>query len=149
MVMYNLLEIFFHVGNIFALFILVMSYILLIIAKSRKSISPTARIVFPDFYDQAAYIRHCYWSATLFLVISWLLCSSNAISPEGIPTASFSNGFLLYACIWAGMIFVSVIVGMILNSIKASVAATYTVKDSIVTNIVYSIIYFLLAFMTM
>lgn len=146
MMMYNALLILFTVANIIAVALLLVSYILTVVAKVRKSQLATANIFFPVFSEQHTMIKHCFWSATMFGFLNWLLCSSSALLVDEASAYTLSKSLLYFGIVWAVMIFVGIITEVVLKCIQSE---TYTcsVTAGIKSTIWYSFLYFLLSFL--
>lgn len=147
MMMYKILLLLFIIANILSLVISGASYILTIVAKSRKSSLATAKIAFPTFEEVHSLIKHCFWSGTVFIALDWLLCSSSILSAEANSNSSLSQALLKMATVWAVMIFVGVITEIILRLIKSTSSNSYSVSPGIKSAICYAILYFVLSFL--
>ena len=147
MIMYKILLSLFIIANILSLVISGTSYILTIVAKSRKSSLATAKIAFPTFAEVHSLIKHCFLSGTVFIALDWLLCSSSILSAEATSNSSLSQALLKMAMVWAIMIFVGIIVEIILRLIKSTGSISYSILPGIKSSICYSILYFVLSFL--
>ncbi len=147
MIMHNALLTLFKVANILGVALLAISYVLNIIAKSRKSLMATSNIAFPVFSEQHSMIKHCYWCGTLFISLNWLLCSSRVLSVDRNTTNALSEGLLLFAFVWAVMIFVGIIAEIIIKCFKTTGSTSYSIVDGIKSSIWYATLYFVLSFL--
>lgn len=147
MIMYKILLLLFIIANILSLAISGASYILTIVAKSRKSSLATAKIAFPAFAEVHSLIKNCFWSGTIFIALDWLLCSSSILSTEATSTTSLSQALLKMATVWAIMIFVGIIAEIIIRFIKSTGSNSYSLFAGIKSSICYAVIYFVLSFL--
>lgn len=146
MIMYNALLILFTAANIIAVALLLVSYILTVVAKARKSQLATANIFFPVFPEQHIMIKHCFWSGTMFGFLNWLLCSSSALLVDEASVYTLSKSLLYFGIVWAVMIFLGSITEVVLKCIKSE-AYTCSVTAGIKSTIWYSFLYFILSFL--
>lgn len=149
MIMFNALQVLFKIANILALAILIISYILTVAAKKRKSTLASASIAYPVFSEQHSMIKQCYWSGTLFSVLAWLLCSASVLTVDAtiVPTAVISQGFLSYGITWAVAFFIGIVAEIVLKFIKNNSSNSYSVMEGVKSTMWYAVLYFVLSFL--
>ena len=147
MIMQNILSILFAASNALAVLLLLVSYVLNIIARARKSKLSTARVPFPEFADQHTLVSYCHWCAILFALLNWLLCSSKILYTDGSVNNPLAEQLLFFATIWAAMIFIGIVAEVVIRCFKYSGTPNYSVLSGVKSSIWYAIWYFVMAFL--
>lgn len=147
MLMQDILSILFVVSNSLAVGLLLVSYVLNIIARARKSRLSTARVPFPDFADQHTLVSYCHWCAILFALLNWLLCSSKILHTDGSATNPLAQQLLLFGTVWSVMIFVGIVAEVVIRSFKYSGTTTYSILPGVKSSVWYAVWYFVMAFL--
>ena len=146
--MFNALLGLFQAANIIGLVLLVISYVLTVVAKVRKSELSTSTIAFPTFTDMHSVIKSCYWSGTLFVFLNWLLCSSYAIEVGGKHVGNISDALLTFGIVWAVTIFVGAVCELVIKCIRTKGTVRYSVSAGIKSSVWYAVLYLVLSFLT-
>ncbi len=147
MEMFDYLQILYQVANIAAVALTVVSYVMSVVAKRKKSILATANIQFPIYSEQKPIIKHCFVSGFIFMLLSWILCTSEAAENGGRPLEDMSELLLSYAFIWAIMIFVSVVAEVVIKCIRTAGDIDCSVAPGIKSSIWYTVICFVFSFL--
>lgn len=135
----------FFLSNILSILIIVISTLSLLIIKFRKVKYSTIVWVCPEYDVQLKNANISFWSGTLFLIMSWILCLGEIID-AGKESNYIGNCFMIFAFVWACLEIFLLISQTILHFMKTTKESTFNVSSGIKSTAIHSILYFILAF---